>query len=155
MADMFNNGADRKAHSLKITIAERIKESGAARLLEEMEKVLYETEMYKRSGACGVCYEIILRLEKELDKLRPDVKTYNANHEIVGETFSETQMKKRRELQEKINKGHNAFNKAMTSADCEDVYKFNQANGNQSKSSGKPEGQSGGKDPEGSSTQNS
>lgn len=55
--------------------------------------------------------------KKELDKLRPDVKSYGATGEVAHELYSEEMMKKRKAATEQLSKLENAVEKALTGED--------------------------------------
>jgi len=91
---------------------------------------LAQKEIDRRIKAGAWAVEEIRKIKSELVKLKPDIKSYDANGASVGDgLFSQKVNDERKKLNDKLAKISNALDKALGSLDFGDLYSLEKSGG--------------------------
>lgn len=116
-------------NSVQIKIAEQITNI-APKVEDSIVAVFVERELEKRSTATVKVLDDLLKLESTLKKIRPDVKTYDADGKVTSESYSKAKADELKKTKERITKYTNALSKALEEGDFENVYNIKNQNPN-------------------------
>lgn len=95
-----------------------------------------DREITKRALALTTLWELILKQENEIKKIKPDVPRYGEDEKLIDESYSKTQMEKLKQARERLSKMIGGFQKGWN-GDMSDVYNLNQQLGKDKGGSGK------------------
>lgn len=103
-------------------VAKKVAELGGQLVEDQVVDTLVDREVTKRSEALVKVIDLLQQAEKELGKVRPDLKAYDAKGGVVSENWSKKQLDEKSKVQKKVEKLTQAINKALDKKDFGDVY---------------------------------
>jgi hypothetical protein len=119
-------------------IKETVQNSGP-KIKETYVNAQVEKEITKRVDLLGKLIELLSSLRKNLNKVKPDVFTYNEIGEVVSSSYSKNVVESRKKLVEGVQKAEKTLDLALNNNDYNNVDQVLNQLGSLTKNESKPE----------------
>lgn len=86
--------------------------------------VIVEKETKKRADALVLVLEKFEKEQKEFFRLGSDLKTFDENGKVLSDGYSKARLEERNKAKQRLTNMQNALEKALTTGDMTNVYKF-------------------------------
>lgn len=120
--------------TISVVVAEQLSELGSKKVVDSVVNILVNKEIENRSTLLLSAIKQFEELNKQLNKIQPDMVSYNEDGTKVASNWSKQKLEEKRKIEEKIKKIDNAVNKATEQNDWSSINNLGNKDENNGKS---------------------